>query len=172
MNHVSTKDTNKSLDVNPGSGWPVLNRDTRLSDVLHVLLHLDQVKEPVTSELLAKSMGTNPAVFRRTMAGLRNAGYVQSGRGHGGGWTLAKPLNKISLLDVYEALERPTLFAIGMRSDNPNCLVERNVNEALKDTMQQAEGLFIKQFKDLTLDRLLPDLDVPMQSACDRSEQA
>ena len=46
-----------------------MNRDTRLSDVLHVLLHLGQVEEPVTSEVLARSMGTNPAVFRRPWRG-------------------------------------------------------------------------------------------------------
>lgn len=62
-----------------------MNKDTSLSDVLHVLLHMAQVEEPLTSEILAKSMGTNPAVFRRTMAGLRRAGHVKSGKGHGGG---------------------------------------------------------------------------------------
>lgn len=135
-----------------------MNKDTRLSDVLHVLLHLNQFDIPVTSELLAKSMGTNPAVFRRTMAGLRNAGYVHSGRGHGGGWSLARPLSKITLLDIYEALGRPNLFAIGIRSDNPDCLVERNVNAALKETMTQAEQLFVERFRTVTLDELLPKL--------------
>ena len=33
---------------------------------------------------------SNPAVFRRMMAGLRDAGYVASSKGHGGGWTLAR----------------------------------------------------------------------------------
>ena len=134
-----------------------MNRDTRLSDVLHVLLHLDQVNEPVTSEILARNMGTNPAVFRRTMAGLRNGGYVHSGKGHGGGWTLARPLGRISLLDVYTALGRPTLFAIGSRSDHPDCLIERSVNNALADTMAQAEALFVERFGAITLDTLLPD---------------
>ena len=131
-------------------------KDTRLSDVLHVLLHLDQVEEPVTSEVLAQSIGTNPAVFRRTMAGLRNAGYVQAGRGQGGGWKLARPLSRISLLDVYQALGRPTLFAIGNRSDRPDCKIERNVNEALKDTMSQAEDLFLQRFDAISLDTLVP----------------
>ena len=38
-----------------------MSRDTRLSDVLHVLLHMDQLEGPLTSEVLARSMGTNPA---------------------------------------------------------------------------------------------------------------
>lgn len=133
-----------------------MNKDTRLSDVLHVLLHMAQVDEPLTSDVLAKSMGTNPAVFRRTMAGLREAGHVQSGKGHGGGWQLSRPLEQITLLDVYEALNRPTLFAIGNRSERPDCMIQKNVNAALTDTMAQAEALFVQRFGEITLDQLLP----------------
>jgi DNA-binding IscR family transcriptional regulator len=139
-----------------------MNRDTRLSDVLHVLLHLGQVEEPVTSEVLARSMGTNPAVFRRTMAGLRKAGHVQSGKGHGGGWQLARPLRQISLLAVYEALGRPNLFAIGNRSDHPDCLVERNVNAAMAETMARAEALFVERFGEVKLDTLAPRKPQPL----------
>ncbi|MCW5717443.1 MAG: Rrf2 family transcriptional regulator [Bauldia sp.] len=132
-----------------------MNKDTRLSDVLHVLLHMGQIDEPLTSEVLAKSMGTNPAVFRRTMAGLREAGYVKSGKGHGGGWQLARPLHEITLLAVYQALGRPTLFAIGNRNEHPDCQVQKNVNAALKDTMAQAEALFIERFGAITLDTII-----------------
>src|SRR5690606_24674796 len=134
-----------------------MNKDTRLSDVLHVLLHMGQFDEPLTSEVLARSMGTNPAVFRRTMAGMREAGYVKSGKGHGGGWPLARPLGKITLLAVYEALERPTLFAIGNRNEHPDCRVQNAVNAALSDTMAQAEALFMERFGQVTLDQLVPE---------------
>ncbi|MBL8595421.1 MAG: Rrf2 family transcriptional regulator [Devosia sp.] len=133
-----------------------MNKDTRLSGVLHVLLHLGQVSVPLTSEVLARTMGTNPAIVRRTMAGLRQAGHVHSGRGHGGGWMLARPLHQITLLDVYQALGRPTLFAFGNRSDNPECKVEHAVNAALGDTMAEAEALFIERFGAITLDQLMP----------------
>jgi len=134
-----------------------MNKDTRLSDVLHVLLHMGQVDKPLTSAALAKSMGTNPAVFRRTMAGLREAGHVKSGKGHGGGWQLARPLHQITLLAVYEALGRPTLFAIGNRSEHPDCKVQERVNAALSDTMEKAELLFLAQFAEVTLDQLMPE---------------
>lgn len=143
-----------------------MNKDTRLSDVLHVLLHMAQVDHPLTSEVLARSMGTNPAVFRRMMAGLRQAGHVQSGKGHGGGWQLSRPLSQISLLSVYEALNRPTLFAIGNRSDRTDCLIQKRVNAALSDTMAQAEALFIERFGQLTLDRLLPERTEPVSRHC------
>jgi DNA-binding IscR family transcriptional regulator len=64
-----------------------MRRDSRLSGVLHVLLHMAEQDGPVTSEVMAKAMTTNPVVIRRLMAGLRDAGYVRAENGHGGGWT-------------------------------------------------------------------------------------
>ena len=138
-----------------------MNKDTRLSDVLHVLLHMAKVNEPVTSEVLARSMGTNPAVFRRTMAGLRRAGHVKSGKGHGGGWQLARPIEQITLLSVYDALEQPNLFAIGSRNRHPSCLIEQNVNLALAETMLRAEKLLLDRFGQVTLDQLMPSQAEP-----------
>ena len=117
-------------------------------------------------------MGTNPAVFRRTMAGLREAGYVQSSKGHGGGWTLAQPLSQISLLDVYSALGRPNLFAIGSRTAHPDCMVERNVNEVLADTMAQAEALFVNRFGEITLDKLTPHKPTPLSVHFQQADQS
>lgn len=139
-----------------------MNRDTRLSDVLHVLLHMDRCAQPQTSELLAQGMGTNPAVFRRTMAGLREAGFVLSGKGHGGGWQLARPLSEITFLAVYEALGRPNLFAFGNRTDHPDCMVEKNVNAVMAATMAEADALFIKRFGEITLDSIAPRRPVPV----------
>jgi len=140
-----------------------MNRDTRLSDVLHVLLHMDQAEKPLTSEVLARSMGTNPAVFRRTMAGLREAGFVRSEKGHGGGWTLARPLGEITLLAVYQALGCPNLFSIGNRSQHTDCLVEKNVNSVVADTMAEATALFAKRFGEITLDQIAPDIGMSSQ---------
>jgi DNA-binding IscR family transcriptional regulator len=142
-------------------GRRILNRDTRLSDVLHVLLHMAQTDAPLTSDVLARSMGTNPAVFRRTMAGLREAGLVRAERGHGGGWRLARPLEQITLLSVYKALGRPTLFAIGNRGTQGDCLVERNVHAAIAETMEEATRLFERRFGALTLSQIAPKVPVP-----------
>lgn len=145
-----------------------MNKDTRLSDVLHVLLHMAQGDAPLTSEVLARSMGTNPAVFRRTMAGLRDAGIVRSEKGHGGGWQLAEPLERITLMSVYEALGCPNLFAIGSRSEHGECLVETKVNAVLAETMDEATALFAKRFSALTLDQIAPNAPVPASIHLDK----
>jgi DNA-binding IscR family transcriptional regulator len=43
--------------------------DSRLSRMLHVLLHMARHDKPFTSEQIAKMLQTNPVVVRRTMGG-------------------------------------------------------------------------------------------------------
>lgn len=128
-----------------------MRRDSRLSGVLHVLLHMAEQKAPVTSEALAKAMDTNAVVIRRIMSGLRDHGYVRSEKGHGGGWTLARDLATISLRDVYDALGRPPLFAVGNRTEAPGCLVEQAVNAALDQAFDDAEALLLSRLGNVTL---------------------
>lgn len=135
-----------------------MRRDSRLSGVLHLLLHMAQRPEPMTSEVLARSMDTNPVVIRRIMAGLREAGYVQSEKGHGGGWTLACDLSKVTLRDVYEALGSPSLLAIGNRTESPGCLVEAAVNARLSKSFHDAEELLLARLGEVTLAVLSDDV--------------
>jgi len=134
-----------------------MKRDSRLSGILHVLLHMAEHDGPVTSEALARAMDTNPVVIRRIMAGLREQGYVRSGKGHGGGWTLARDLATITLRDVYRAIGSPGFFAMGNRAEAPGCLVEQAVNAALDGAFHDAEALLLARFGDVTLAALSAD---------------
>ncbi|WP_149195323.1 Rrf2 family transcriptional regulator [Luteimonas suaedae] len=134
-----------------------MKRDSRLSGVLHVLLHMAEHDGPVTSEVLALAMGTHPVVIRRVMAGLREQGYVRSEKGHGGGWTLACDLSQVTLRDVYDALGRPSLLAMGNRTESPGCLVEQAVNAALGQTFEAAEALLLSRLGEVTLAMLSAD---------------
>lgn len=134
-----------------------MRRDSKLSGVLHVLLHLAEHDGPATSEVLAKAMSTNPVVVRRVMAGLRDHGYVRSEKGHGGGWTLACDLSKVTLRDIYEALGSPGLLAMGNRTESPGCLVEQAVNAALDQAFHDAEALLLARFGEVTLAMLFAD---------------
>jgi DNA-binding IscR family transcriptional regulator len=106
---------------------------------------------PVTSEVMAKAMNTNPVVIRRVMAGLRDEGYVRTDKGHGGGWTLACDLEKVTLRDIYDALGEPSLLAIGNRTDAPGCVIEEAVNATLSKSFSEAEALLLARFGDVTL---------------------
>jgi len=125
-----------------------------------VLLHMAEWDRPVTSEDLAATVGTNPVVIRRVLAGLRERGYVQSEKGHGGGWTLACDLTQVTLRDVYDAVGRPPLIAMGHRSDAPDCLVEQAVNSALGDAFGEAEKVLLNHLTEVTLAELSADFHV------------
>ena len=135
-----------------------MRRDSRLSGVLHVLLHMAEHEGPLTSEMLAKPLGTNPVVIRRIMAGLRDHGYVQSEKGHGGGWTLACDLSKVTLRDIYTALGSPSVLAIGNRTETTGCLIEQAVNAAMGPALQDAEALLLARFGEVTLAMLRADV--------------
>ena len=111
----------------------------------------------MTSGELAVCMGTNPVVVRRTMAGLRDAGFVRSEKGHGGGWEIACDLAAVTLKDVYDALGAPTLLAIGVHLESPSCLVEQAVNRALTPAFAEAEAMLISRLGTVTLAALAED---------------
>jgi DNA-binding IscR family transcriptional regulator len=134
-----------------------MRRDSRLSGVLHVLLHMAEQPGPITSEALARAMCTNPVVIRRIMGGLRDRGYVHSEKGHGGGWTIACDLAAVTLRDIYDALGEPELLAMGNRTEAPGCLVEQAVNAALGETFDEAEALLLRRFGEISLAALSAD---------------
>lgn len=125
--------------------------DSRLPRVLHALLHLEQMEKPATSAVLAGMLATNASVVRRTMAGLRDAGIVASIKGHGGGWSLARPLAEISLLEIYRALGTPELFAIGNAEDATTCRLAQAANTATSQALAAARQFFEAQLKAISV---------------------
>jgi len=138
-----------------------MKRDDRLSNTLHALLHMDdhqcKTGAPMTSEMLAACLNTNPVVVRRTMAGLREIGVVTSVRGHGGGWRLARDLKDVTLLTVAEALGETSLLAAPRLVDHDGCLVEAAVTDALADAHAAANAILAARFAEVTLADLADD---------------
>lgn len=134
-----------------------MKRDSRLSSVLHALLHMAEHRAPMTSDQLSLCLGTNPVVVRRSMGFLRRAKIVCSDRGHAGGWRICRDLATITLRDLYAALEEPEVFALGHRSEAPECLVEQAVNAALDQAFAEAEALLLQRMGEVTLADLAED---------------
>ncbi|HUQ84506.1 MAG TPA: Rrf2 family transcriptional regulator [Gemmatimonadaceae bacterium] len=128
-----------------------MKRNSQLSGILHVVMHMADRDEPMTSESLARAMDTNPVVIRRILAGLRAHGYVRSEKGHGGGWTLACDLSTTTLRDIYAALGCPPLLAMSNRTESPGCVVEQAVNNALDQAFRDAEALLLARLSEVTL---------------------
>ena len=127
--------------------------------MLHVLIHMARHDGPMTSEEIARMLGTNPVVVRRTMAGLRDAGYVRSEKGHGGGWVIQADLESVSLLDIHRAVGGPRLFTIGSEHPDAHCAVERVVNEALDSALNEAEAMLVARLGTVSLAELARRFD-------------
>lgn len=136
-------------------------QDTRLARLLHVLLHMHLHGGSTTSETIAQMLGTNPVVVRRTMAGLRDAGHVVSTGGRGGGWSLAPGFDRLSVADVYRAMEPARPFAFGPATDNPACPVEGVANRFLTSAMEHAQEALLAQFAGKRLVDLAQELASP-----------
>jgi len=124
--------------------------------MLHVLVHLHGRTIPASSEELAHMLDTNPVLVRRMMAGLRTAGYVSSTAGRSGGWTLQADPDQLSVLDVYQALEEPVIYAIAPSIDHPGCEAEKAITRALDVALAQAAGTLLREFGALRLSAFLP----------------
>lgn len=134
-----------------------MKKNSRFSSVLHVLLHMAHSDRPLTSDELAAFLQTHAVVVRRTLAGLRELGYVRSDKGHGGGWSIACDLATVTMRDILQALDAPPLLAHGHRTEVPECLVEQAVNHALTQAFEEAEALLVARLATVTLADLSAD---------------
>ena len=132
-----------------------MRRDNRLSIALHAVLHIAESKEPLTSEFLADRMSAHPVVVRRTLAGLREADILCSEKGHGGGWTLGRPLEEVTMADVWAALDVSSLFAVGNRVEASGCVLERAINRVTDDALGDATHAFTRKLAAVRLSDLL-----------------
>jgi Rrf2 family protein len=100
-------------------------------------LHLEE--GPVPLEALADEQGIPERYLAKIVQDLRRSGLIRSVRGAHGGYSLSRPPGRISLLDVWEALEGnlcpvDCLDAPGSCARTDEC-VTRGVWEELRDAM-------------------------------------
>ncbi|MBC8745700.1 MULTISPECIES: Rrf2 family transcriptional regulator [Paraburkholderia] len=117
-----------------------MNTSSRFAFAVHVLALLSlQGGVPLSSEMIAGSVNTNPALIRRLLAMLSDAGLTTSQMGAGGGALLARRPEQITLLDVYRAVEDAQLLALHREEPNSACMVGRNIQSVLRDIIDEAQ---------------------------------
>lgn len=114
---------------------------TRFAVAVHVLTALAVSDgKPLRSEDIAYSANTGAVVIRGLLSRLNDAGLTRSQLGAGGGALLAKPAEKIRLLDVYESVEDTELFSVHRTPPCENCAVGGNILEAIRPTLSRARS--------------------------------
>ncbi|HEV7768778.1 MAG TPA: Rrf2 family transcriptional regulator [Thermoanaerobaculia bacterium] len=129
-----------------------MTQSSRFATAVHILTLLAGADdEPLTSDYVAGSVNTNPVVIRRLLGVLVKAGLVTSTPGGAGGSRLARDARKITLFDVYDAVESGGLFGTHSQRPNPKCPVGRNIAELLARRVETAESAAAASLRKTTV---------------------
>ena len=82
----------------------------KCSSAIHILLMIAVMPDSckLTSEFLAYSVGNNPVEIRKLLSRLKKSNIIDVSRGTGGA-KLLKEANKITLFDIYDAVDSSSL---------------------------------------------------------------
>lgn len=127
---------------------------SRFTIAIHILICIETFKDDkkVTSDFLASSVNVNPVVIRRLLQQLKSAGIVNVVRGSGG-TEAARPIDKITLLDIYHAVECVEDGELFHFHENPNqlCPVGRNIHNILDVRLDEIQEAMEKEMKSVTI---------------------
>jgi Rrf2 family protein len=133
---------------------------SRFSVAVHILSILSMEKDNLcTSEWIAGSVNTNPVVIRRVTGMLKKAGLVNVNLGSGGAYLL-KPMENITLLDIYKAVdvvETGQLFQIH-ENPNPKCPIGANIQFVLEIILLKAQGAMEDVLRNVTMKDIVEGL--------------
>ena len=112
----------------------------------------------LTSEFLASSVNVNPVVIRRLLQQLKAAKLITVTRGSGGA-AIAKPLDEITFLDIYHAVECVNHGELFHFHENPNeaCPVGKNIHHVLDGRLDCIQKAMEDEMRQMTLADFLKD---------------
>jgi Rrf2 family protein len=103
----------------------------------------------IPSATLAESVNADPTFVRKSLSKLSKAGLVRTTRGKNGSSSLRRPLEQITLLDVYRASAAPPTFAIHSYPVEKRCPISCNIKGCMSSVLKKAQNSF-----ENTLDRI------------------
>lgn len=134
---------------------------SRFTIAIHMLTCMEMFKGEykITSDFLASSIEVNPVIIRRLLSQLKDAGLIEVKRGTGGA-SIEKPLEDITFLSVYHAVDcigENTLFHFH-ENPNPDCPVGKNIHNVLDDKLVRVQSAMEHELESITLADVIEDL--------------
>lgn len=127
--------------------------DTRFSSAIHTLIMIAGADKPMTSDLIAASVGTNASYIRKITGLLKKQGIIGSRQGVSGFTLLVRP-SELSLYRIYEAINESEQVHVFDIHQNPNdkCIVGRHIRPVLTDVFRGIEERAEQELKSTTLE--------------------
>ncbi|HET8539190.1 MAG TPA: Rrf2 family transcriptional regulator [Anaeromyxobacter sp.] len=123
----------------------------RFAMAAHALAVLSQSDEGYPSAYIASSVNTHAVFLRRILRDLVGAGLVVAREGRTGGYRLARPAARISLADVYCAVEPEGPLARSPAEPNPRCPIGAGMRGAFAEASQLAERGLLEALRSRTV---------------------
>ena len=132
---------------------------SRFTIAVHILLAVNEFEGQfkTTSYFLGNSVNVNPVIIRKTLGQLKDAGLVTVEAGVGGA-SLAKEPKKITLWDVFCAVEDKKEDLFHFHDPNPDCPVGANIHVVMDGRLRKFKRNLQKDLNDVTLQDLVKDL--------------
>jgi Rrf2 family protein len=121
---------------------------------LYAMYYLAEHKDegPQSLQSIA-STGVPKQYLEQLLGNLRRAGLIHSVRGAQGGYQIARPPGKITILDVIDAMEGPLELSECM-TDEGHC--DRSCQCPVRRVWQKLTDSINRELADVTLDEMLP----------------
>ena len=133
---------------------------SRFTMAIHMFACIDTfADQKMTSDFMAGSIGTNPVIIRKLLQQLKAAGLIEVTRGTGG-VVITKPLDEITFLDIYRAVECTPDEELFHFHENPNqkCPVGRNIHHVLDDKLIRIQKAMEDELAKITLEDVKNDV--------------
>jgi Rrf2 family protein len=128
--------------------------NTQFSIAVHVMAGLGaraRSGQGAPSGALAESVNACPSFVRRVMAKLSKADLVRTTLGKGGSCAVARDPRKITLLDIYKAVEAPKAFAIHEHPTQPTCKISCGIKPELEKVLDRTQKSLEDSLRKTTL---------------------
>lgn len=124
--------------------------NSEFSIAVHILSLLNRDDLPKSSAFLAGSVGVNPVVIRTVTGLLRRGGLIETQRGVAGA-RLTRSAARMSLLDIYRAVDAPQTVLKVHRKPNPSCQVGAHIQGVLDGVYVQAQAALEAELAKVSL---------------------
>ncbi|WP_455682866.1 Rrf2 family transcriptional regulator [Thomasclavelia sp.] len=133
---------------------------SRFTIAIHIFACINTFENAhkLTSDFIAGSVNVNPVVIRRILQQLKSAGLVTVARGSGG-VSIAKPMDEITLLDIFNAVDSIEDNQLFHFHENPNtdCPVGRNIHHGLDSKLSIIQSSLEQSMKNITVADVVKD---------------
>ncbi len=111
-------------------------------------------EDPVSLNDVSHRQGISEKYLWQVVAPLKSSGFIESVRGAGGGYRLARPASKINLRMVLEKLESPTHAVLQSRKTSGR---DREAGAVVRTAIESLSSAWSTAAESITLASLVED---------------